>query len=65
MSQDNNVRCPKCKYYERRKSAQDGICRLKPPSVGTTIDVKGVGRLETSWPIVKDTDWCGEHTKAS
>ena len=59
MSTENR-KCENCEYYEQRKGHQDGICRIRSPQVVTAINVKGVGRPETGWPIVQNSDWCGE-----
>ena len=44
--------CIKCKYWERTSSYQ-GECHRYPP-----VPTAGRGAL---WPIMLETDWCGEY----
>lgn len=55
-----NRKCQNCEYYQQHQGSQGGVCRIKPPQVATSINVKGVGMPKAVWPNVRKDDWCGE-----
>lgn len=52
-------RCDECAFYDDEDASitdnNIGLCRLRPPTV--LFDTK-IGRFESRFPIVKDTDYC-------
>lgn len=48
--------CATCPFYSGSKDhTANGLCRRYAPEPNTTVAVP------TAWPIVKASDWCGEH----
>lgn len=53
--------CPSCRYYEaldpkRTQGKVLGLCKRYPPTVVIDSD----GDPASVWPLVKDTNLCGE-----
>lgn len=63
------AKCPTCRWFEpmasKRVGVVHGLCRKAPPVVISRVETQGVGILvtkaHTSFPYVRETDWCGEH----
>lgn len=62
--------CTSCVWFEpmNNKSTGHGLCRLNPPVVIPRIESNQVGNMQqmmtkahTSFPYVRESDWCGEH----
>lgn len=46
--------CACCKYYKQRPDCDSGRCRKLPPTA-----------MQSDWPMVNATDWCGEFSRAA
>ena len=57
----DSYRCNNCLWYDKKVSNvfRGGFCRKNPPMVDPSHDVMG------TWPIVKESDWCGEFSPGS
>lgn len=40
--------CPTCMYFVRKGTSKVGRCRRRSPTL-------------SGWPVMFDTDWCGDH----
>ena len=71
-----NPTCGTCKYFKRREVGNImGACHSRGPSVmfgGMLTDANGqqvrnlrtgqfVPNIDSYWPPVPDTEWCGDH----
>jgi hypothetical protein len=57
------VTCSTCAFFDRNDNAT-GLCRLVPPTVIPAQHLDGSVRQTkpfTTWPLVRNNDWCGEH----
>ena len=58
--------CGGCAFFKRIRIGQPGgFCRARPPSVlmvgmGEGFDRRPIPVVNTYWPQVPDTEWCGE-----
>lgn len=52
---NENERCETCTFFDKMKMYSTGLCRRFAPTVG---DPRHRGAV---WPIVKESDWCGEY----
>ena len=58
MTETSGAQCRTCPFfrpnpYDGRPIAagvSEGECRVRPPDVS-----------QNRWPVVKESDWCGEH----
>ena len=46
--------CETCRYFDYQGSLS-GLCRIGPPTVILGCDDRAI------WPVVENSDWCGEH----
>lgn len=52
------MRCETCIYWAKLPNPPNrGICRANPPTP--------VNSLGSSWPVVMNLDWCGQHKEKS
>ena len=63
----NGLTCKSCEYFNRERSSNWGECRAKAPVAKKHAEVlyasrnaKGIYTERAIWPMVEDTDWCGE-----
>ncbi|KKM90108.1 hypothetical protein LCGC14_1241910 [marine sediment metagenome] len=52
------VICGTCRYFDRLKDGDRGLCRIAPPQ-GVDCERAWVG----AWPLVSPDDWCGQGVK--
>ena len=50
--------CAKCKFFDTKGSAEEGLCRYNPP-------VSAVAGAISVWPKVEANDWCGHFEAAA
>ena len=58
-------KCPDCDFFDPLPSEQhgQGLCRYRPPVVipvqSATPSKGALSKPFTTWPIVRNSDWCG------
>lgn len=54
--------CEKCAFGRVESAENRLVCRRFPPQVVTMSTGKpGEHRLQSLWPLVQPTNWCGEY----
>jgi hypothetical protein len=54
------VICGTCRYFDRNKDGDCGVCRIAPPT-NVLRQNESIGE----WPGVRPDDWCGQGKKAA
>jgi hypothetical protein len=58
MTTLNKKTCRTCRFFKAVTASQVSTCQKKSPSVSPDD-------ATAWWPLVMDTDWCGDHESAS
>lgn len=65
MTKDRDAKCLNCKFFEEQVPDAIGRCRREPPSpyIAGLVHPASAYKIEAAaaWPVVRVTDWCGEH----
>ena len=56
QEEETVVICANCRFHEPLGSNLLNICRRHTPRCDATT----VASISSTWPIVRDSDWCGE-----
>jgi hypothetical protein len=67
--EENLHNCKRCRFFLPEAIGDQGVCRRYPAQLTITLiptqnkisqQVQLAQRFDSGWPLVKDSQWCGE-----